>query len=32
VITLETGSADRVGNMRAFSMAALDLLHGALTR
>ena len=32
VITLETGSNDRVGNMRAFSMAALDLLHRALTR
>jgi nicotinamide-nucleotide amidase len=26
VITLETGSADRVANMRAFSAAALDLL------
>jgi nicotinamide-nucleotide amidase len=25
-ITLETGSSDRVGNMRAFSAAALDLL------
>jgi nicotinamide-nucleotide amidase len=25
-ITLETGSGDRVGNMRAFSVAALDLL------
>jgi len=25
-ITLETGSVDRVANMRAFSMAALDLL------
>jgi nicotinamide mononucleotide (NMN) deamidase PncC len=32
VITLETGSNNRVGNMRAFSMAALDLLHRALTR
>jgi nicotinamide mononucleotide (NMN) deamidase PncC len=25
-ITLETGSSDRVGNMHAFSAAALDLL------
>ncbi len=25
-LTLETGSADRVANMRAFSIAALDLL------
>jgi PncC family amidohydrolase len=30
VITLETGSADRVANMRAFSAAALDLLLKAL--
>jgi nicotinamide-nucleotide amidase len=29
-ITLETGSADRVANMRAFSAAALDLLLQAL--
>jgi len=29
-ITLETGSADRLGNMRAFSAAALDLLLQAL--
>jgi len=29
-ITLETGSADRVGNMHAFSAAALDLLLEAL--
>ncbi len=30
VITLETGSSDRVANMRAFSAAALDLLVQAL--
>ena len=30
VITLETGSADRVGNMRAFAVAALGLLAEAL--
>jgi nicotinamide mononucleotide (NMN) deamidase PncC len=30
-ITLETGSSDRVANMRAFSAAALDLLLEALT-
>jgi PncC family amidohydrolase len=30
-ITLETGSADRVANMRAFAGAALDLLLEALT-
>ncbi len=30
VITLETGSADRVGNMRAFAAAALGLLAEAL--
>ena len=30
-ITLETGSADRVANMRAFSIAALDLLLEALS-
>jgi nicotinamide-nucleotide amidase len=29
-ITLETGSADRVANMRAFAAAALDLLAEAL--
>src|SRR5881628_3147848 len=29
-ITLETGSSDRVANMRAFSAAALDLLIKAL--
>jgi nicotinamide-nucleotide amidase len=29
-ITLETGSGDRVANMRAFSVAALDLLLEAL--
>jgi nicotinamide mononucleotide (NMN) deamidase PncC len=29
-ITLETGSADRVANMRAFSAAALDLLLDVL--
>ena len=29
-ITLETGSADRVANMRAFAAAALDLLAGSL--
>jgi PncC family amidohydrolase len=29
-ITLETGSTDRVANMRAFAIAALDLLIGAL--
>jgi nicotinamide-nucleotide amidase len=29
-ITLETGSADRVGNMRVFAVAALDLLERAL--
>jgi nicotinamide-nucleotide amidase len=30
-ITLETGSADRVANMRAFAAAALDLLAEMLT-
>jgi PncC family amidohydrolase len=30
-ITLETGSADRIANMRAFSAAALDLLLEALS-
>jgi nicotinamide-nucleotide amidase len=30
VITLETGSADRVANMRAFAAAALNLLAEAL--
>src|SRR5207245_3300988 len=29
--TLETGSADRVGNMHVFSAAALDLLLDVLT-
>lgn len=29
-ITVETGSSDRVDNMRAFSVAALDLLEKAL--
>lgn len=29
-MTLETGSADRVANMHAFSVAALDLLLGVL--
>jgi nicotinamide-nucleotide amidase len=31
-ITLETGSADRLANMRAFAAAALDLLAQALSR
>jgi nicotinamide mononucleotide (NMN) deamidase PncC len=31
-ITLETGSADRLANMRAFAAAALDLLTQALSR
>ncbi len=30
VITLETGSSDRIANMRAFASAALDLLAQAL--
>jgi len=30
VVTLETGSGDRVANMRAFAMALLDLLAEAL--
>jgi nicotinamide-nucleotide amidase len=30
VITLETGSADRIANMRAFSIRALELLAEAL--
>ena len=30
VITLETGSADRVANIRAFAAAALGLLHRSL--
>jgi PncC family amidohydrolase len=30
VVTLETGSADRVANMRAFTRAALNLLEEAL--
>lgn len=30
IITLETGSSDRVANMRAFSAALLDLLSQAL--
>ena len=29
VVTLETGQRDRLGNMRAFAAAALDLLTGA---
>ena len=29
-VTIETGSADRQGNMRVFAAAALDLLAGAL--
>jgi len=32
VITLETGKADRVANMRAFTAAALELLHRHLSR
>jgi nicotinamide mononucleotide (NMN) deamidase PncC len=32
VITLETGSSDRIANMRAFSAAALDLLLQTLAR
>jgi nicotinamide-nucleotide amidase len=32
VITLETGSSDRLGNMRVFSAAALDLLLQCLAR
>lgn len=31
VTTLETGSADRAANMRAFAAAALALLHQAIT-
>jgi PncC family amidohydrolase len=31
VLTLETGEADRVANMRAFSAAALQLLHRHLS-
>lgn len=31
VRTLETGSSDRAANMRAFALAALALLHEALT-
>ena len=30
VITLETGSADRIANMRAFGVRALELLAEAL--
>ena len=30
-ITLETGSADRPANMRAFALAALELLHRRLS-
>ena len=30
VITLETGSSDRVANMRAFSLRALELLAQTL--
>jgi nicotinamide-nucleotide amidase len=32
VLTLETGGADRLANMRAFAAAALDLLAESLTR
>ena len=32
VITIETGSADRLENMRAFTAAALQLLQGQLSR
>lgn len=32
VITLETGKADRLANMRAFAAAALDLLAQSLAR
>lgn len=32
VITLETGSADRMANMRAFAMAAMELLRRQLSR
>jgi len=32
VITLETGSADRVANMRSFAAAALELLNRNLVR
>jgi nicotinamide-nucleotide amidase len=32
VITLETGSSDRVANMRAFAAAALELLRNSLER
>jgi PncC family amidohydrolase len=31
-VTLETGSPDRVANMRAFAAAALDMLARSLTR
>ena len=31
VVTLETGSGDRVANMRAFARAALELLEAGLT-
>ena len=31
VITLETGSGERVANMRAFARAALELLESGLT-
>lgn len=30
VVTLETGQRDRLGNMRAFAAAALDLLTGSM--
>jgi nicotinamide-nucleotide amidase len=30
VLTIETGSADRVGNMRAFARTALETLHDIL--
>ena len=31
-ITLETGSADRLANMRAFALAGLELLKRHLSR
>jgi PncC family amidohydrolase len=32
VVTVETGQADRLANMRAFATAALELLHRRLSR
>ena len=32
VLTLETGTSDRLANMRAFAVAALELLAGSLGR